>query len=78
MASMTQRRFTDVFKREAVASWKASGRLQTEGAAELGSCRRCCVVGSTGTVYRWPSGTSRPNKPNSVWPPNPADAPNRG
>ena len=36
MASTTKRRFTDEFKREAVALWKASGRQQTEVASELG------------------------------------------
>lgn len=36
MASTTKRRFTDEFKREAVALWETSGRLQTEVAAELG------------------------------------------
>lgn len=36
MASVTKRRFTDEFKREAVALWETSGRLQTEVAAELG------------------------------------------
>ncbi len=36
MASMTKRRFTDEFKREAVALWETSGRMQTEVAAELG------------------------------------------
>lgn len=30
MASMTKRRFTDEFKREAVALWETSGRMQTE------------------------------------------------
>ncbi|WP_425475294.1 transposase [Sphingomonas silueang] len=36
MASRTKRRFTDKFKREAVALWETSGRLQTEAATELG------------------------------------------
>jgi transposase len=36
MASTTKRRFTDEFKREAVALWETSGRLQTEVAVELG------------------------------------------
>ncbi len=36
MASTTKRRFTEEFKREAVALWETSGRLQTEVAAELG------------------------------------------
>jgi transposase len=36
MASTTKRRFTDEFKREAVALWESSGRMQTEVAAELG------------------------------------------
>ncbi len=36
MASTTKRRFTDEFKREAVALWETSGRPQTEVAAELG------------------------------------------
>lgn len=36
MASATKRRFTDEFKREAVALWETSGRPQTEVAAELG------------------------------------------
>ncbi len=36
MASTTKRRFKDEFKREAVALWKTSGRMQTEVAAELG------------------------------------------
>lgn len=36
MASTTKRRFTDEFKRETVALWETSGRLQTEVAAELG------------------------------------------
>lgn len=36
MASTTKRRFTDEFKREAVALWETSGRVQTEVAAELG------------------------------------------
>lgn len=35
-SSTTKRRLTDEFKREAVALWDTSGRLQTEGAAELG------------------------------------------
>ena len=36
MASTTKRRFTDEFKREAVALWEMSGRPQTEVASELG------------------------------------------
>ena len=36
MASTTKRRFTDEFKREAVALWETSGRPQTEVAGELG------------------------------------------
>ncbi len=36
MASTTKRRFTEKFKREAVALWETSGRMQTEVAAELG------------------------------------------
>ncbi|KQU49880.1 transposase [Sphingomonas sp. Leaf339] len=36
MASTTKRRFTDEFKREAVALWETSGRPQTEIAGELG------------------------------------------
>ena len=36
MASTTKRRFTDEFKREAVALWETSGRPQTEVANELG------------------------------------------
>ena len=36
MAKTTKRRFTDEFKREAVALWETSGRLQTEVASELG------------------------------------------
>ena len=36
MASTTKRRFTDEFKRGAVALWESSGRMQTEVAAELG------------------------------------------
>ena len=36
MAIMTKRRFTDEFKREAVALWETRGRMQTEVAAELG------------------------------------------
>ena len=36
MASTTKRRFTDEFKREAVALWETSGRMQTKVAAELG------------------------------------------
>jgi transposase len=36
MASTTKRRFTDEFKREAVALWETSGRMQTEVATELG------------------------------------------
>jgi len=32
----TKRRFTDEFKREAVALWETSGRTQTEIAHELG------------------------------------------
>ena len=36
MAITTKRRFTDEFKREAVALWETSGRMQTEVAAELG------------------------------------------
>ena len=36
MVSTTQRRFTDEFKRETVALWETSGRMQTEVAAELG------------------------------------------
>jgi len=36
MARTTKRRFTDEFKREAVALWEASGRPQTEVAGELG------------------------------------------
>lgn len=36
MASTTKRRFTDEFKREAVALWETSGRPQSEIAAELG------------------------------------------
>lgn len=36
MASTTKHRFTDEFKREAVALWETSGRMRTEVAAELG------------------------------------------
>lgn len=36
MASTTKRRFTEEFKREAVALWETSGQLQTEVATELG------------------------------------------
>lgn len=36
MAKTTKRRFTDEFKREAVALWETSGRLQTEVASDLG------------------------------------------
>ena len=36
MASTMRRRFADEFKREAVALWETSGRMQTEVAAELG------------------------------------------
>lgn len=36
MTKATKRRFTDEFKREAVALWEASGRMQTEVASELG------------------------------------------
>ena len=36
MTSTTKRRFADEFKREAVALWETSGRLQTEVAGELG------------------------------------------
>jgi transposase len=33
---VTRREFTDEFKREAGALWETSGRLQTDGARELG------------------------------------------
>jgi transposase len=36
MAKTMKRRFTDEFKREAVALWEASGRPQTEVASDLG------------------------------------------
>ena len=36
MTKTTKRRFTDEFKREAVALWETSGRLQTDIARELG------------------------------------------
>lgn len=36
MTKATRRRVTDEFKREAVALWEASGRMQTEVASELG------------------------------------------
>lgn len=36
MGTTTKRRFTDEFKREAVALWETSGRTQTEIADELG------------------------------------------
>lgn len=36
MASTTKRRFTEEFKREAVALWETNGLLETEVAAELG------------------------------------------
>jgi len=36
MAKTTKRRFTDKFKREAVALWEASGRTQAEIARDLG------------------------------------------
>ncbi|MBB5708597.1 transposase [Sphingopyxis panaciterrulae] len=36
MTKATKRRFTDEFKREAVALWETSGRMQTEVASELG------------------------------------------
>ena len=36
MERTTKRRFTDEFKREAVALWETSGRTQTEIAHELG------------------------------------------
>ena len=37
MTKATKRRFTDEFKREAVALWETSGRLQTDIARELGT-----------------------------------------
>lgn len=36
MSTMSKRQFTDEFKREAVALWETSGRMQTEVARELG------------------------------------------
>ena len=36
MAGTTRREFTDEFKREAVALWETSGRLQIDVARELG------------------------------------------
>ncbi len=36
MSTATKRRYTDEFKREAVAHWQASGKMQTEVARELG------------------------------------------
>lgn len=36
MGSTPKRQFTDEFKREAVALWETSGRMQTEVARELG------------------------------------------
>jgi len=36
MAKTTKRRFTDEFKREAVALWEASGRTQAEVARDSG------------------------------------------
>lgn len=36
MTKATKRRFTDEFKREAVALWETSGRMQTEVTSELG------------------------------------------
>jgi len=36
MGSPTRREFTDEFKREAVALWETSGRMQTDVARELG------------------------------------------
>jgi transposase len=36
MGVPTKRQFTDEFKREAVALWQTSGRLQTEVAREIG------------------------------------------
>ena len=36
MAITTKRQFTNEFKREAVALWETSGRMQTEIARELG------------------------------------------
>jgi len=36
MTNTTKRRFTDEFKREAVALWETSGRKQTDIARELG------------------------------------------
>lgn len=36
MVSTTKRLLTDELRREAVALWETSGRMQTEVAAELG------------------------------------------
>jgi transposase len=36
MAGTTRREFTDEFKREAVALWETSGRLQIDVAREVG------------------------------------------
>ncbi len=36
MSTTTKRRYTDEFKREAVAHWQASGKMQTAVARELG------------------------------------------
>ena len=36
MASTVKRRFTEDFKREAVALWETSGRMQAEVAGEVG------------------------------------------
>ena len=48
MGLKARREFTDEFKREAVALWETSGRMQTDIARELGISPRYCGDGSGG------------------------------
>jgi hypothetical protein len=52
MARTTKRRFTDEFKREAVALWETSGRMQTEVAVEclLGTICPCADMAAAGMM----------------------------
>jgi transposase len=56
MAKTTKRRFTDEFKREAVAMWETSGRTQAEVARDLGIMPTM--------LWRWQRGLGvNPGKP---------------
>ena len=74
MSTTTKRRYTDEFKREAVAHWQASGKMQTEVARELGIqlVASASLAGSDSCSGRWAAVTARAT-PRSASLPMPAD-----